>query len=658
MSNNGCGQLGAIQTRGTCWFYSILNGFILSEDGQKILFNKLTNFYKKLKPVDKAYFDDEFNAPCPMKNLTKTKEIYFWKFIDQYLCFMSGPRAASLKAGKSASLLGGMSLQGTIAKKNQGGKGAFPQVEIGKILDHVGFAKDYSFKYAQDPPKFHANGTRPFVIVMQDKYHKTTYMDQIPKGLMADPKYDLMCASLVIANTKANSSQLHRWHAVAGYVCNGRGYIYDSNQRKVFNCNWWNLDEFKVVANEDIAPAYPFFKGGQINVHTYAFAIFARKEFTKDIGVSCLMKYRAETPQAYGINFTDPNVGNKLNSKMYNFLKPAERIALKRKWGRTEHKKAVYINKATFNAIVTGAKNRNNALNQVNGLRLANYKYKPENYNEFVKKLKEKFPIKKAGPPPSPSPRTKRANQVRGQFALMWKGMNANNRQVVRNYIASYKSPSPSPSPNTKSLAKFFEPAKKPWTLENAKREINKLKTVEDRAKWYYQTNLELPNGNDVKLWKYIKEKNEADGKMKKLLGTPSPSKYTLANAKRNVNALKTAKARAEFYRKGTVGKGLNPTNLVELSKYIKAKNQAARNARAVKKSVAKPAPKPKPGVFTLANAKRNVNALTTAKARKEYKRTRAVNMNQNNWMELGRYVDRKNYEAMQIRKAKREAKA
>lgn len=68
----------------------------------------------------------------------------------------------------------------------------------------------------------------------------------------------------------------------------------------------------------------------------------------------------------------------------------------------------------------------------------------------------------------------------------------------------------------------------------------------------------------------------------------PSPAKYTLANAKRNVNALKTAKARKEFYRTGTVGKGLNPTNLVELPKYINAKNQSAKNARAAKKSVAK----------------------------------------------------------------------
>jgi len=641
--NNSCGQLGAIQTRGTCWFYSILNGFILSEDGQKILYNKLKEFYKKLKPAEKAYFDDGINAPCPMKNLTKTKEIYFWKFIDQYLCFMSGPRAASLQAGKSAEILGGMSLQGTVAKQNQGGKGAFPQVEIGKILDHVGFSKDYYVKYATDPPKFHARGARQFVIVMQNKIYKTTYMDQIPKGLLDDPKYEIMCASLVIANTAANSSQMHRWHAVAGFVCNGRGYIYDSNQRKVFKCNWWNLTEFKKVANEEIAQAYPFFKGGQINVHTYAFAIFARKEFTKDIGAACLMKYRTKTPNVYGINFTDPNLGNQLNSSKFNYLKPAERIALKRKWARTEHRAVVYINKATFNSIVAGAKNRNNGVQQVSNLVNAGYKFKNENYNNFARKLKEKFPAKaptpsrtytfaeakarlnqftkstaavrkhqyslvwkgiplsqrrvlmhwrnkgawlannafenkakppikrksvaKPVPPPSPSPRTKRANQVRAGFAEYWKGMTSNNRQVVRNYIAAYKSP----SPTTKKLAQFFEPAKKPWTLENAKREINKFKTAKERANWYYKTNNELPNGNDVKLWKYIKEKNEA--------------KYTLANAKRNVNALKTAKARKEFYRKGTVGKGLGPANLVELSKYINAKNYEAMQIRKAKRA-------------------------------------------------------------------------
>jgi hypothetical protein len=557
---NNCGQLGAIQTRGTCWFYSILNGFILSENGQKILYNRLKNFYKKLKPAEKTYFNDKLNAPCPMSNLTKTKAIYFWKFIDQYLCFMSGPRAVSLKAGKSASLLKGMSLHGTIAREAQGAKGAYPQAEIGKILDHVGFSKDYYIKYAADPPKFHMLRRPQFVVVMQNKYYPKNYMDKIPEGLIADPKYELMCASLVIANTKANNSEMHKWHALAGFVCNGHGYIYDSNQRKIFKCNWWNLAEFKKVANEEVGDQYSFFKNGQINVHQYAFAIFSRKEFTKDIGVSCLMKYKTETPQVYGINFTDPNAGNKINSKLYNYLKPAERVALKRKWGRTEHRKVVYINKSTFNSIVEGAKNRTNGFQQVTNLEKAGYKFKNENYDNFARKLKTKFPIKKASrtytfaeakahlnqfkaPParkyqyslvwrgipmaqrkvlmhyrnkgvwlannsfenkrksvakpspkvktPSPSPRAKRAIQVKSNFEKYWKAIQPENRQMIRNYIGGYKSPNPlkpkSPSPKVQS------PASKRYTFTEAKAHLNKFKTITARKKEYARVWRNIP---------------------------------------------------------------------------------------------------------------------------------------------------------------------
>ena len=591
--NNGCGQLGAIQTRGTCWFYSILNGFILSEDGQKILYNKLKNFYKKLKPAEKAYFDDEFNAPCPMKNLTKTKEIYFWKFIDQYLCFMSGPRAASLKAGKSADILGGMSLQGTVAK-NLGGKGAFPQAEIGKILDHVGFAKDYYFKYADDPPKFHALRKPQFVIVRQSKYYPKSYMNEIPAGLMADPNYELVCASLVIANTKANASQMHRWHAVAGFVCNGKGYIYDSNQRKVFRCNWWNLSSFKNVVNEDVAEAYSFFRNGQINVHQYAFAIFARKEFTKDIGAACLMKYRTKTPETYGINFTDPNAGNKINSKLYNYLKPAQRAALKRKWARTEHKARIYINKATFNSIVAGAKSRNNGIQQMTNLENAGYKYKNENYNNFATKLKAKFPIKKA--PPSPKTLTftnakARLNQYtkstaavrKHQYSLVWKGLPMAQRKVLMHWRN-----------------------KGEWLANNA---------FENKAK--------------------------PPIKRKSVVKPPSPSPRT-----KRATQVKT---NFEKY-----WKSMQPENRQMIRNYVAAYKSPNSNFN-------KLAPFFKPvnkNSNTLANAKRNVNGLKTAKDRKHYKRTRAVNMNQNNWMELGRYIDRKNYEAMQIRRAKRAPKA
>jgi hypothetical protein len=579
MSNNACGQLGAIQTRGTCWFYSILNGFILSEDGQKILYNRLTNFYKKLKPAEKAYFDDAANAPCPMKNLAKTKEIYFWKFIDQYLCFMSGPRAATLKAGKSASILGGMSLQGSVAK-NLGGRGAYPQVEIEKILDHVGFKGEYYVKYANTPPKFHAGRKPQFIVVMANSDAKKKYMDRIPSPLLEDePKYELMCASLVIANTYADLYETHKWHAVAGFKCNGQGYIYDSNQRKVFKCDWWNPIAFRKVANDEIANAYKFFKGGQINVHQYAFAIFARKEFTKNIGVSCLLKHKVKTPNTR-LNFTDPNLGKKLNSNMFNYLNPAQVAALKRKWARTEHRNVVYLNQATYNSIINSAKNFASGMNELDTLIEANYKIKdPKNYNEFMQKLRNKFAPAKtltyANAKARLAPFTKSTAAVRKhQYSLVWKGLPMAQRKVLMHWRN-----------------------KGEWLANNA-------------------------------------FENKPKPPIKRKPKPPSPSPL----------AKRATQVRTNFEKYWSA---LQPNNRKMLRNYI-----------AAYKSPKSLSPTTKKNSNTLVAAKHNVNALETAKARKEYQRKRAVNMNQANWTALGRYIAQKNAEARYARSVKRVAKA
>jgi hypothetical protein len=590
MSNNGCGQLGAIQTRGTCWFYSILNGFILSEDGQKILYNRLTNFYKKLKPAEKAYFDDKFNAPCPMKNLSKTKEIYFWKFIDQYLCFMSGPRAVSLKAGKSASILKDMSLQGTVAK-NMGGKGAFPQVEIGKILDHVGFAKDYYFQYDNDPDKFHAGRKPQFVVVMDSKHSPKSLMDRIPGGLLEDPKYQVMCASLIIANTNSNSSEMHKSHAVAGYVCDGKGYIYDSNQRKIFKCDWWKRDQFIKVANTEIALFYSFFKGGQINVHRYAFAIFARKEFTKDIGAACLMKYKTKTPNLGLSNnfFRNRASGEKIN-KLFPQLKPAQRAALKRKWARTEHRAPVYINKATFNSIVAGAKTGKNASQKVINLESAGYKWKNENYNEYAAKLDAKFPIKKA----SPSPKTytfaeakARMNQFKStaalrkyHYSLVWKGIPLVQRRVLMHFrntgewLANNAFENKAKPPIKRKAA----PVKKESPSPRTKRTTQ----VKSNFEKYWKS---LQPDNRKVLRNYIsgykspsppKPKNNSPNRA-------GSSNQPLRNAKANVNSLKTAVARNGYLRQR--GPYMSIEHRKSLKEYIKAKNVEAQRLRSVKRA-------------------------------------------------------------------------
>ena len=541
--------MGAMQTRDTCWFYSILNGFILSDEGKKILYVRLKEFYKKLTLNERAYFDDKFNAPCPMKNLVKTKEIYFWKFIDQYLCFLSGPRAVSLKAGKSASVLRNVSLQGSLAKQAQGAKGAFPQDEISKILDHVGFKGAYYIKYADSPQEFHTTRKPQFVVVSQSSASKT-YMPKIPAGLMDDPNYELMCATLIVSNKIFA-------HAVAGFVCNRKGYIYDANQRKVFKCDWWNLSEFKKVVDEEVVKHYT----KKFIYHQYAFAVFSRKEFTKGIAPACLMKYKTKTPQISGINFTDPNLGARLNNnKLFTHLKPAERIALKRKWARTEHRNVTYINTVTINALLNKATGVNNGYKNIMALKNAGYGLRNSDLDSFINKLEAKF--KKAAPskkytfanikahlnqfttrtaavrkteyslawkhvpmaqrkvlmhwrnkgewlaknafenkvkppikrkPPSPSPQTKRTNKIRTNFNAYWSALQPSNRKMLRNYIATRKSPSP---------------VKTTSVLNAAKRNVNALKTAKARKEYRLKRVVNMTKPNLMNLRRYINAKD------------------------------------------------------------------------------------------------------------------------------------------------------
>lgn len=505
------GRLGAIQTHGTCWFYSILNGFILSEDGQKILFEKLNEFYKKLKGAEKAYFDDGLNAPCPLKDIAKTKQIYFWKFIDQFLCALGGPRSASLKGGRSAEMLQGISLVGTITKKEGGITGAHPQLEIGKILSHLGFKEDKDFvvvpytasvvwkKLAVDRRR------KPKFIIVKEADREYMDVNSLPHMFRSDPDYELMCSSIVIGNTKASNNQQHKFHAIAGFTCGGKGYIYDSNQRKIFDCDYWSWHWLELVTAEKVALAYDFFRNGKINYWGFGYHIFARKDYVKTIAPSCRLRYRTKTPN---MNYTSPSLGRRIKEGFYSHFTEAERVAVKRRWARTEHRVPVYINQAAYNSIVNSAKGYLEGLRAVKNLEAAGYKTTNSQYGNFKKKLRNKFPAKREIPraktpspekPKSASPRTKRANQVRVNFNKYWTSLTAENRKVVRNYLTSAKSPGP---------------------LNAAKQNVNALKTAKARKEYLRKRAVNLSQNNWTALGRYISVKNldarEARARLKK----------------------------------------------------------------------------------------------------------------------------------------------
>jgi hypothetical protein len=617
--NNGCGQLGAIQSRGTCWFFSTLNCFILSENGQKILFARLKDFYKNLKPAEKSYFDAEANAPCPMKDLTKTKEIYFWKFIDQYLCFLSGPRAISLKAGKSASILQKMSLKGNVAREHAGGKGGQPQMEISNILEHIGFKGKFDMRYAEKKIAFDGRKKPQFVVVSESDWIPNALMEKIPDAFMENKDYSLMCASIAIANTLGNIREQHISHAIAGYICNEKGYIYDSNQRKIFRCDWWNRAALKRVVDNEISQFYSFFRGGQVNYLAYSFAIFSRNDFTKDIGVSCLMKYKTKTPNLGLSNnfFKNRASGEKIN-KLFPQLNPARRAALKRKWARTDKRKLINLPAGNLDTLLGQVTNYDDALKNIQALKNAGYRIGNQNLENFKRKLVLKFSKKKEVLPPAKTytfaeakafmNQWKTATILKKKYSLVWKGIPLAQRKVLMHYrntgkwlannafenkgkppikrksvVAKPKSPSPSPksppyspksppkspSPSPKSppySPKSPSPSpKSPPKTPSPSPETKRATQIRTNFNAYWK--ILQPAGRQI-VRNYIASYKSPQKKNVNTL-------KTLNSAKQNVNALKTIKARKEYKKKHKLN--MSAENFKQLRKYIALKNAAWR---------------------------------------------------------------------------------
>jgi hypothetical protein len=163
---------------------------------------------------------------------------------------------------------------------------------------------------------------------------------------------------------------------------------------------------------------------------------------------------------------------------------------------------------------------------------------------------KAKTPIKRKPKPETLSPRTKRATEIRAGFEKYWKKLESDNRKVVRNYIAGYKSPSP-PKPNNNSPNRYspkspnLSPSPKPKPKSPSPKPKPKPKS---------------PSPNRA-----------------------GSSNQPLRNAKANVNSLKTAVARKGYLRQRASNMSLE--HWKNLRAYITAKNFEAQRLRSVKRA-------------------------------------------------------------------------
>jgi hypothetical protein len=390
MNNNGCGYTGARQTRGTCWFYSVINGFMLSENGVKILYAKLKAYYESLNQTGKNYFNQAINAPCPT-NIARTNPLYFWKFIDQFLCFRSGPRSILLRSEKSGRLLSGVNLANRQAINAHG---AFPQEQIDRILNHLGFRGEYEH-VGRGTQRFNAPRNVKFIIVSK-KTRSASDMSQIPPSLLADPNYSLMYAVISIADESRNYNN-PPGHVITGFICNKTQYLFDSNNGKIMRCDWLEPTTLRAFVRRRIVPEYKQLKNAQILVVKYALAVFARKDYVKNISPSCRLRHNrnAAIPLRFQLNLSNRTLGPRLNAGEFMNIPPKWRMALKKAWLESNYRKNVYMNKPIYDTVLRNATSEVNAYMRLWALE-RNHKYKQnlagQEYQNFKAALKKKFP--------------------------------------------------------------------------------------------------------------------------------------------------------------------------------------------------------------------------------------------------------------------------
>jgi hypothetical protein len=370
--------------------------FLTSDNGLKIMWQKLQEVYPALKPREKAYFNSNINAPCPYKGaVKKTSAIYFWKFLNQYICAVGGPGRLIPKSGLNAYLTKNVKWRASSTKESKGTSGAHPSWELPAILGHLGFKVGRDFRMLNAERwryKFKNNSWTAPILMYSGGGHTYAMRDL----LLEKRGYDLTGAIVYVAPSFESNREPHVW---ACAIRNGKGYITDSNYSTTqIECKWWqkaDLERHFMTVNRP-------YRTGVARIMGFDVIMYTRKEFTNKIYPTC------ELPKSYkplaennetilrelqqwgpeAVNFLKTgNVGNA--HKVFSPRVRAEAIRL--------NAKRPLMTASLYNKFVNQAGSFNHGMRLLQSAKNAQgLKYKINkngpNYKNYTKKLIAKFP--------------------------------------------------------------------------------------------------------------------------------------------------------------------------------------------------------------------------------------------------------------------------
>lgn len=478
-------NIGVGQTGGTCWFNSSLNIFLTSDNGLKILWDKLTRVYRRLGPKQKSYFNSNIGAPCPYGKLSKTPRIYFWKFLNQYICAIGGPGTLIPKSGLNSYLLKNIKWKNEGTRESKGIAGGWPHLELPAILKHLGFRRGTDYRVVSSSShqyKFPAEWSNPILLVHGEEAWRERYSGlSLRDLLLVKGKYELTGAVVYVQPAENSGQEPHVWSCS---IRNGLGYITDSNYPTSFReCNWWIADKLKNALGS-VNPAY---RPNRAVKMVFDVLLYTRKDYTNSIAPYCMLAYRPltnknkeklrELQNNYG-----PNAGGYFVNTSEARKQFAPRVAAEAK---RQYAARPFLNATMLQSIVNEAGSFNHGMRIVSRkMRYEGFRVNQEgpNFKNFRRKLIAKFPV----------PVNKR------MFNYLWKTSSSNSEFVNR--LRNYANRS-GKAVNEKQLAGILATRSK--TRAAAKRKRNA-----ETERMYLVNNTEWRNSNGTNVTNTINPNN------------------------------------------------------------------------------------------------------------------------------------------------------